>query len=159
MKSSSFWIWVGVSVLAIVLIVGAIILQQRKNKTEDAGSATQDARLEVRTIPVQELDIRIRESFPVQVEVTAFGDMPDLCTFFRSADITRTESKIFDITITAVRDPEVMCGMALVPFQETFMLPVEGLERGDYRVRSGDIEKTFTLDVDNFISTTTQRPK
>jgi hypothetical protein len=39
--------------------------------------------------------------------------------------------------------------MAIVPFEETISLDVEGLPAGEYTVQYGDLYETFTLEQDN----------
>jgi inhibitor of cysteine peptidase len=42
-----------------------------------------------------------------------------------------------------------VCTQALVPFEETIPLDVEGLLAGEYTVNVNGVMATFTLDVDN----------
>jgi hypothetical protein len=39
--------------------------------------------------------------------------------------------------------------MAIVPFEETVSLDVEGLPAGEYTVEVGELSQTFTLEQDN----------
>jgi inhibitor of cysteine peptidase len=97
---------------------------------------------------VDEIDVLILESFPVQVNVVVRGNLPDGCTYLDEFDVIQ-DGNTFNITILTTRDPDAMCTMALVPFEETVSLDVEGLAAGEYTVVVQDQTETFTLDVDN----------
>jgi inhibitor of cysteine peptidase len=99
---------------------------------------------------VDEIDVMILESFPVQVNVVVRGNLPDGCTYLDEFDVQRN-GNTFEMIIWTVRDPEAMCTMALVPFEETVSLDVLGLEAGEYTVVVQEQSATFTLDVDNIL--------
>ncbi|MGD2179237.1 MAG: hypothetical protein PVG71_15605, partial [Anaerolineae bacterium] len=99
---------------------------------------------------VEEIDILIMESFPVQVAVVARGTLRDVCTeideVHREFD---ADSKAFSVEITTVRDPDEVCAQVLAPFEERISLDVYGLPAGTYTVDVNGVTDTFTLDVDN----------
>lgn len=97
---------------------------------------------------VDSIEILILESFPVQVNVRARGDLPDGCTMIDSVD-TVQEGTTFNITITTLRPAGELCTEALVPFEETISLDVLGLSAGTYAVNVNGINGSFTLQVDN----------
>lgn len=98
---------------------------------------------------VEAMTVNVMESFPVQVNVTLDGYLPDGCT-----EIDEITSSLDDQTFTIniiTRRPsgDVACTMAIVPFEVTHELDVEGLQAGEYTVRYGDLTETFTLEQDN----------
>ena len=97
---------------------------------------------------VDEIDILILESFPVQIQVLARGNLPDGCTEIDEI-IREQEDQTFNVTITTVRSADAMCTEALVPFEETFSLDVYGLPAGVYTVDVNGVTGTFELAVDN----------
>ncbi len=97
---------------------------------------------------VDSIEILILESFPVQVNVRARGDLPDGCTTIDSVD-TVQQGTTFNITITTLRETGELCTEALVPFEETISLDVLGLSAGTYAVNANGINGSFTLQVDN----------
>jgi inhibitor of cysteine peptidase len=99
---------------------------------------------------VDEIDVLILESFPVQINVVVRGNLPDGCTYLDEFDVQQ-DGSTFEMIIWTVRDPEAMCTMALVPFEETIPLDVLGLEAGEYTVVVQDQSINFTLDVDNIL--------
>ena len=97
---------------------------------------------------VDSIEILILESFPVQVDVRARGDLPDGCTSIDSVN-TAQQGTTFNITITTLRQAGELCTEALVPFEETISLDVLGLSAGTYAVNVNGINGSFTLQVDN----------
>jgi len=98
---------------------------------------------------VEQMTANVMESFPVQVSVTLDGYLPDGCT-----EIDEITSSLDDMTFTieiVTRKPagDVACTMAIVPFEVTHDLDVEGLQAGEYTVRYGELTETFTLEQDN----------
>jgi len=98
--------------------------------------------------PVDEIDILILESFPVQINVIARGNLPDPCTEI-SEVIKEREGDTFFITIKTYRSPG-FCIQVLAPFEEIIPLDVYGLPAGTYTVDVNGVQDTFDLEVDNF---------
>lgn len=99
---------------------------------------------------VDSVQVVTLESFPVQINVLARGELPDGCTTIDEVISQRVESD-FRIVITTIRQPDVACTQALVPFEETIPLDVTGLSAGNYTVSVNGIAGSFTLDVDNVL--------
>ncbi|MBW6466101.1 MAG: hypothetical protein K0B06_06325 [Brevefilum sp.] len=98
---------------------------------------------------VEDLAVMIMESYPVQVSVQLSGYLPDGCTTIKEVRSSR-EGDTFTVRIVTQRPGgDVACTMAIVPFEETIPLEVEGLSAGEYKVRVGGLSETFTLEMDN----------
>lgn len=101
---------------------------------------------------VDEIELLLMESFPVQVRAQLRGELSDGCTAIEAITPAYDEAKqTFTIQIETTRDPEMMCTQALVPFEESVELPVRGLPAGTYTVKAGDATATFTFQTDNEI--------
>jgi inhibitor of cysteine peptidase len=98
--------------------------------------------------PVEEIEIVILESFPVQVQVIARGNLPDPCTEI-SEVLQEREGDIFFITIKTYRSPG-FCIQVIATFEETIPLEVYGLPADTYTVDVNGVQGTFDLEVDNF---------
>ena len=98
---------------------------------------------------VDEIDILILESFPVQINVIARGNLPDPCTEI-SEVLQEREGDTFFITIKTYRSPG-FCIQVLAPFKEIIPLEVYGLPAGTYSVDVNGIQDTFDLEVDNIL--------
>lgn len=97
---------------------------------------------------VEAIKILILESFPVQVQVIARGQLPDGCTKIGQINQQRNGTT-FVVTITTSRPVQAFCTLALVPFEEVIVLDVLGLAAGVYTVEVNDVSDSFSLAVDN----------
>lgn len=101
---------------------------------------------------IEQIDLMILESFPVQVNANLSGNLADGCTTIDETVITYVEStKTFEIAVSTTRPADALCTEALVPFEQNVSLDVLGLPAGDYTVRAGDASASFNLAVDNVI--------
>ncbi|MEA2020928.1 MAG: hypothetical protein U9N08_00460 [Candidatus Caldatribacteriota bacterium] len=96
---------------------------------------------------VEEIDIMILESFPVQVHLVASGYLPDPCTKIHQITQEREDYHFF-VTITTYRSPGA-CIQIITPFKEIIPLEVYGLPAGTYTVEVNGVQGTFNLEVDN----------
>lgn len=97
---------------------------------------------------VASVDALLLESFPVQVNVVAKGNLPDGCTEI-DRTLQRRTGNAFEVILTTKRPADAMCTMAIVPFTETIPLDVLGLPAGDYTVTVNGVGATFILAADN----------
>ncbi|NPE28170.1 hypothetical protein HNV12_09395 [Methanococcoides sp. SA1] len=99
---------------------------------------------------VDDIEIMLMESFPLQVSVTAIGNLPDGCTFIdeENIEIINTGNG-FDIALKTKRPKDVACTQALVPFEVNIPLDVHGLEKGVYTVNVNGVTDTFEFTIDN----------
>ncbi len=96
---------------------------------------------------VDEIDILILESFPVQINVIASGNLPNPCTEI-SEVLQEKVGNTFFITIKTYNSPG-FCIQVLTPFEEIIPLEVYGLPAGTYTVDVNGVQGTFDLGVDN----------
>ena len=98
---------------------------------------------------LEKLDVNVMESFPIQVSVILQGYLRDGCTKIHEV-ISERDEQTFEIKIVTKRPGgDMMCTMAIVPFEETISLDVKGLPTGEYLVRCADLSENFTLAQDN----------
>lgn len=97
---------------------------------------------------VEELDVLVMESFPVQVSAVVKGNLPDGCTLIEEIESTREENR-FEVLVRTSRESQQICTQALVPFEEVVSLEVLDLPAGEYLVVSRGASASFTLDTDN----------
>ncbi len=96
---------------------------------------------------VEEIEIQILESFPVQIHVVAKGFLSDGCEKINQID-TKLTYNTFTVTMTTHSVGEV-CTEALVPFERVIVLEVEGLKAGIYTVDVNGVVDSFELEIDN----------
>ncbi len=99
---------------------------------------------------INSVEVMLLETFPVQAQVIIMGHFPDGCTTLDEVTVERSEQE-FIVTLTTRRQTDLVCTQALVPFEETVELDIEGLEAGTYTVIVQDQQAIFTLSVDNVL--------
>jgi len=99
---------------------------------------------------IENIEILILESFPVQVHVRISGILGDSCTTLDQITQTRVENT-FKIKVTTTRPADALCADIITRFEETIALDVYGLPAGTYSVDVNGVRDTFTLSVDNMI--------
>ncbi len=110
--------------------------------------AATESRIITTEAMVEDIEIRLLESFPIQVHVVARGNLPDGCT--EIAEVTEErEGNTFRVTITTSRPADKMCAQMLVPFEEVIRLDVVGLSAGMYTVDVNGVSDTFEFTMDN----------
>ncbi len=97
---------------------------------------------------VNDIEILLLESFPVQVHAVAIGEHPDSCTEVDRVTTSRTGDTFF-VTITTSRPADAICAQVLTPFEEIVVLDVVGLKAGVYTVDVNGVGGTFELQTDN----------
>lgn len=100
---------------------------------------------------VQQVDIFLLESFPVQVRVQVSGVLPDACTGIETISSERQDTT-FLITLTSVRPADAACAAVETPFTESVPLDVVGLPAGVYLVVVNGVRSSFQFQVDNVAS-------
>ncbi|MHB8134558.1 MAG: hypothetical protein ACYDH1_10090 [Anaerolineaceae bacterium] len=98
---------------------------------------------------VDQIQINLMESFPLQVSVTVTGNLPDGCTTLEEIQALQVDDQTFEIRVFTNRMIDALCTQALVPFEENVNLDVRNLPAGTYTVKAYDLLETFTLDIDN----------
>lgn len=93
---------------------------------------------------VENIEIRILESFPVQVHAVVSGYLPDGCTTIANAGVVN-EGMTFQIQLSTQRPADAICTMALVEFEEVIPLDTIDLPAGTYEVVAGDLAVNFDL--------------
>ena len=92
---------------------------------------------------IQSVEIRIAESFPVQVFVKVIWISPDACTLPHETDEVRDGNTI-TIRITTTRPKDVACATVITEHQE--VIPLGRFSTGDYKVIVNGVEQEFHVD-------------
>jgi hypothetical protein len=93
---------------------------------------------------VETVEVRILESFPVQVQAVLSGQLPDACAFVETVDVL-VEGNTFYVTMTVARHPNMRCAQVLTPFAQIVPLTTADLAAGDYTVQAGAVVAEFEL--------------
>lgn len=107
---------------------------------------------------VEDVEIYLMESFPVQASAVAKGYLPNPCTRIGRIDVARTIYGDFEITINTLvfSSDSGACAQMIVPFEETIPLNVTGHWAGLYTVTFNNPDgsttsASFELQQDNFV--------
>lgn len=98
---------------------------------------------------IDDIEVQIVESFPVQVHVRVSGNLPTPC--YQLGPIhKRFADNRFEIAVNMTPlQPSMLCIQVLEPFQTTIPLDVYGLPKGSYQVLVNDKPASFELNIDN----------
>lgn len=102
------------------------------------------AATETDRLTVEKVEVRILESFPVQVSAAVSGYLRDGCESLGETTQSRSGNTI-TVTIATKRDTERSCIQVISPVSQNVRL--EGaFEAGTYVVRVNGVEQTFRVD-------------
>lgn len=99
---------------------------------------------------VEDVEVVMLMSFPLQVHLQVKGYVGDPCTAIDEVDIER-EGYDIKVLIKTKRDSELACIQVIEPFEENVPLDVYGLPAGDYTVDVNGFETSFTFFQDNIL--------
>jgi len=100
--------------------------------------------------PVDEIEMMIVETFPVQVNVIAKGYFNDDCT--KIDHITEEQSgNTLTLKMITVRQTNKVCKQDIKPFEEIIPLNVAGFSADIYTVNVNNKSAIFELGLDNII--------
>lgn len=99
---------------------------------------------------VEAVEVLLLESFPLQVQVVARGNLPDGCT--QIDEVTELlEGNTFRVEIRTIRPADAICTAVIVPFQQVIPLDVYGLPAGAYKVLVNGQPAAFEFSQDNIL--------
>jgi len=97
--------------------------------------------------PIDSVEIRTLETFPVQQVVVIKGTLPNGCTYVNEP-IQLRDGNIFYVTLDTYIEGEI-CTEALVPYEKQIVLNTLNLPAGVYIVNVNGRELSFELESDN----------
>lgn len=102
-------------------------------------------------IIVDQVDVLIMESYPVQIITEIKGRLPDPCSNMEQPEVRR-EGNDFFIDIVVTKPSDSVCEQTQQAiFEEGVLLDVTNLKKGNYTVSVGGKKAEFTLDLDNLV--------
>ena len=110
-----------------------------------AGAESPTAARETDRLTVESVQVRIMESFPVQVSAQVKGYLRDGCESLAGTTQSRIRQHRFTVTIATARETGRACIQVLAPVEENVRLD-GAFAAGIYVVRVNGIEQTFRVD-------------
>ncbi len=93
---------------------------------------------------VEQIEVRILESFPVQAQAALTGYLPDGCTQIVDTEVV-SGGTTFRIRMTTERPDDAICTQAIVSFEKVVPIDVTGYAAGSYDIRVNDLTASFEL--------------
>ncbi|MFP4654290.1 MAG: hypothetical protein ACLFMM_01210 [Methanohalobium sp.] len=134
----------------LVLSISGCFDTENNNQTPDENNESENNEYIYKTANIENIEINIKESLPVQVRVMAEGYFSDGCTQIHEIEKERKKNN-FNVTITTKRPKDKICTQQIVPFEENISLDVEGLKAGVYNVSVNGVNSSFELTTDNVV--------
>lgn len=128
---------VAVGGLELLLVLGA-------RETPSAPASGAVGNLLVRPAVLEDAQVNIRESDPVQIAVLVTGYYSDGCTTFHGVTQSVVGTRIV-LMVTTERPRDAMCTQAIVPFSETVQVDIGGIAPGTYTLDVNGLEQEITL--------------
>ena len=94
-------------------------------------------------MPIQEIEVLLAESHPVQVSVEVNGWLADSCTTHHETHQGQ-EGNTITIHITTTRPKDLVCATVVTEYQERVF--IGALPAGDYTIIVNDLEQQFRVD-------------
>ena len=94
-------------------------------------------------MPIQEIEVLLAESDPVQVTVEVSGWLPDSYTAHHETH-QRREGNTITIQITTIRPKDTACAAVVTGYQEQVFIGT--FPAGDYKVVVNGMEQEFRVD-------------
>jgi hypothetical protein len=96
--------------------------------------------------PIDELDLIIRESFPPQYAIRIVSGLPDGCTEFNEAKLSRRTGNTIDIEVTNTHpsDPSIACTAIYGMHESIVELGTDFTSGEEYIVKVNDRDLRFT---------------
>jgi inhibitor of cysteine peptidase len=135
-----------VAAILIVAIVAVIFLKKSKTSSQNENTV-------IGQVKVNEINISKSDSFPVEVNILAKGNLTDSCTTL--GDVKQNyENNKFIVNVESKKALNAKnCVEIAQPFEQNINLAgVTGLTKGSYMVDVNGVPGAFILEMDNFIS-------
>jgi inhibitor of cysteine peptidase len=100
---------------------------------------------------VEEVEVVMLMSFPLQVHLQVQGYLPNPCTEIDEI-VTEREGFQFKVIIPTLQELGVDCIQVIEEFKINVPLEVYGLPAGDYQVLVNGVEAGFTFNQDNVLN-------
>jgi hypothetical protein len=141
-RRSAMTLW-GIPILigVLILVVAIARVGATDNNNDERDPNLVDGYL-VELVTIEEVEVLIAESYPVQVFVRVTGYLPDPCWEALPPTIVKDGNRI-EIEILARRDPEAVCAQVIQDYEES--IPLGTMDPGEYVVSVNGVEREFEV--------------
>lgn len=132
-----FYILVSIITLVMLFIAGC--------QTSPAGPTNNNTgEIDIRLAPIHDVQVRMAESYPVQVFVYIKGGLADGCTTFNDLTVERI-GNVVDITVTTLRPRGAICTQVYDFFERNVALGSDFTSGQTYTVQVNDMTTIFVM--------------
>ncbi|MBI4283622.1 MAG: hypothetical protein HY663_04045 [Chloroflexi bacterium] len=140
MKTPLFWI-----ALTFLTISFVTVGCQTRAKEVPEPPVTDKREMEIRLAPIEEVRVRIAESYPPQIFVSIRGGLSDACTTPHEVKVARSGNTI-NIEVTTQRPRDAICAQVYSTFEKNVALGSDFTPGKTYTINVNDAKPvTFTL--------------
>lgn len=130
-------------IAALVILAGVLAAAfPACTAEEDPGPEPEDVL--IRPAPIEEVDVRFAESYPIQVFVYIRGGLSDGCTEFYEHIVTRDGNDI-TIDVSTIRPADAMCTEQYRTFEKNVALGTDFVSGETYTVKVNEVTETFVM--------------
>jgi len=104
------------------------------NQSQSPGSTPSQDNLVRGPIFLEEFNLLIMESFPVQIALQVKGELPTPCHSFSYSIAQPNEKKEIHVDMYSLIEEGVICIQVIQPFEDTVSVPMIGQPEGEYTV-------------------------
>lgn len=129
--------------LFIVLVLTVLLARVGAGSPDEHGNnVAPGGERQVEQVTIESVDVRLAESFPVQVFVEVQGYLPDPC-WEAQEPFVQQDGNRFEIEIMAERDPNEACPQVIEDYAENVALG--SMDPGEYIVIVNGVEQSFEV--------------
>jgi hypothetical protein len=129
-------------ILVLVLIVAIARVGAGDASNDDQGQQDSGDEYRVEPVTIESVEVRIAESFPVQIFVEVTGYLPDPCWEPQEPSVEQDGNQ-FIIEIMAERKVDEVCPQVIENYEHTIALG--SMDPGSYVVRVNEVEQAFEV--------------
>jgi hypothetical protein len=144
MTGSSKLFRLGAPMLIGVLILAVAIARAGAGDPDDAsnGDVDVDDEYRVERVSIDSVDVRIAESYPVQIFVDVNGYLPDPCWNAMEPSVEQDGNR-FEVEIVAERKADEMCPQVIEDYE--YVIALGSPDPGDYVINVNGVEQAFEV--------------
>ncbi len=144
MQRRSNLLTLGIPILLVTVVLVVLIASAGAGDraVPDDSTASDGNEFDVAPVTIETIDVRLAESYPVQVFVDVHGYVPDPCWEPQEPVIEEDGNRI-EVEILAERDVAEMCIQAIEDYETTLSLGPR--DPGEYVISVNGVEQEFEV--------------
>jgi hypothetical protein len=143
MKPTNYPVRFGAPLLLVaVALIIALASVLAGDSGDDNDQADPSDEYQVADVSIDHVEVRLAESYPVQVFIDVVGYLPDPC-WEAQEPVVEQEGNRFEIEIVAERKADEVCPQVIEDYETSIALGT--MDPGDYAVSVNGVEQEFEV--------------